>query len=59
MEGSPFPPLGNVTAVRVTIPESFSEDVSAMVRAGMIGIAEEEARWMEEARQQQQKREAA
>lgn len=52
MEGSPFPPLGNVTAVRVTIPESLADDISAMVKAGMVGIAGEEARWMDEARQQ-------
>ena len=59
MEGSPFPPLGNVTAVRVTIPESFSDDVSAMVSAEMIGIAGEEARWMDKARQLQQPQQEA
>lgn len=61
LEATPFPPLGNVTAIRVTMHESFPEDVSAMVRAGMIGIAGEEVRWMDQLREQvnNQQQEAA
>lgn len=50
MQGASFPTLGNVTAVRVTIPESFTEDISTMVKEGMIGINGEEIRWLDQAR---------
>jgi hypothetical protein len=50
LEASSFPPIGRVTAVRVNLPDTFKDDVSAMVQARMIGVEGEEVAFMTQAR---------
>ena len=50
LEDSDHPPIGKVTAAKVLLTESFSDDVSRMVQAGMIGLNGEEAVYLEQAR---------
>ena len=59
LEASSFPPIGRVTAVRVNLPDTFQDDVSAMVRAQMIGIEGEEVAFMTQARNAAQQNLAA
>lgn len=42
LDNGSFPPLGEVTAVKVSLPDSFSATISAMVKAGMIGLGGQE-----------------
>ena len=39
MQASPFPALGRVSALRVHLPDDFGDQVSKLVKAGVIGIA--------------------
>jgi hypothetical protein len=50
MENSNYPPLGNVSAARVSLPASFADDISRMIQAGMMGLAGEEVVFLENAR---------
>jgi hypothetical protein len=50
MEGSNYPPIGKVASAKVFLPDSFAEDISRMVQAGMIGLEGEEVVFLEEAR---------
>jgi hypothetical protein len=50
MENSNYPPLGNVSAVRVSLPASFADDISSMIQARMIGLEKEEVVFLERAR---------
>ena len=50
LEDSDHPPIGKVTAAKVMLTESFSDDVSRMVQAGMIGLNGEEEAYLEQAR---------
>lgn len=59
LEASSFPPIGRITAVRVNLPETFKDDVSAMVKARMIGIDGEETAFMAQARDAAQQSQAA
>lgn len=56
MEATSFPPLGDVSAVRIALPDSFADDLSSMVKSGMVGIEGEEARWIESARHEHRRR---
>ena len=40
MDDTAYPPLGEITAVKVWLEEDFSRTVSQMVKAGSLGIAE-------------------
>lgn len=55
LDASSFPPIGMATAVRVNLPDSFKDDVSAMVQARMIGIEGEEVAYMAQARDDAQR----
>ena len=50
MENSAYPPLGNVSAVRVSLPASFADDISRMIQARMMGLEKEEVVFLERAR---------
>jgi hypothetical protein len=50
LEDSDYPPIGKVTAAKVMLTESFSDDVSRMIQAGMIGLNGEEEAYLEQAR---------
>lgn len=50
LDNSKFPPLGEVAAVKVSLPDSFSATISAMVKAGMIGLDGQEKVCLEVAR---------
>ncbi len=41
LDNTDYPPLGSVTAVKVSLPEDFPELISRMVKSRMIGIASE------------------
>ncbi len=43
LDNTDYPPLGSITAVKVTLPENFSELISRMVKSRMVGIAGESA----------------
>lgn len=38
MSDSSYPPIGNITAARVTMDETFPQTISRMVRSGAIGL---------------------
>jgi hypothetical protein len=52
MEDGAYPPIGNVTAARVTLNDTFADDVSRMIQAHMIGLDGEETVYLEKARRQ-------
>jgi hypothetical protein len=48
MHTTEHPPIGRCAAVRVRLPEDFSDQISRMVQASMIGIAGEERELLEQ-----------
>jgi hypothetical protein len=49
MDDCNYPPIGSVTAARVTLPDTFPELISNMIKSRMIGLNGEQARCIAEA----------
>lgn len=52
MQDCNWPPIGSVTAARVTLQDTFPGVISSMVKAGMIGLNGEERDYLERVRQE-------
>ena len=50
MQDCNYPPIGAITAARVTLQDTFPGVISSMVKAGMIGLNGEERDYLEQAR---------
>lgn len=51
LDNGGFPPLGRITAVKVALPDTFAESISAMVKAGMLGLDGQENSCLSKARE--------
>ncbi len=50
LDATDYPPIGPITAVKVSLPEQFTEMIARMVKTRMIGLAGEQDRCLASAR---------